>query len=121
MITLFALAATLQTAAIDWAGLAPLPYRAPPILTAEMQAFVRREAVSRNCPLPKAGTLTVEIAVLVDEANGIRTAVPRAIRCPTVEQYAAALVAGFARGNLLPRNDSAAQWYRASLTFTWKP
>ncbi|KRC81744.1 hypothetical protein [Sphingomonas sp. Root241] len=116
-----ALAAALQTTAIEWKGLAPLPWRTPPVLTAEMQAFVQREAVSRNCPLPGPGTLTVEVAVLVDEANGIRTAVPRAIRCPTVEQYAAALVAGFARGNLLPRTDSAAQWYRASLTFTWKP
>jgi len=121
VIAVIALTAALQSVAIDWNALAPLPYRAPPILTPEMQAFVRREAVSRNCPLPKPGTLTVEIAVLVDEANGIRTAVPRAIRCPTVEQYAAALVAGFARDNLLPRTDSTAQWYRASLTFTWKP
>jgi hypothetical protein len=117
-----ALAAALQTTAIDWKGLAPLPWRTPPALTAEMQAFVQREAVSRNCPLPGPGTITVEVAVLVDEASGIRTAVPRAIRCPTVEQYAAALVAGFARGNLLPRTGGGAeQWYRASLTFTWKP
>ena len=116
-----ALAAALQTAAIDWKGLAPLPWRTPPVLTAEMQAFVQREAVSRKCPLPAPGTITVEVAVLVDEASGIRTAVPRAIRCPTVEQYAAALVASFARGNLLPRTGAAAgQWYRASLTFTWK-
>jgi len=121
VIALLALAATLQSAAIDWNGLAPLPYRAPPILTAEMQAFVQRQAVSRKCPLPKPGTITVEVAVLVDEANGIRTAVPRAIRCPTVEQYAAALVAGFARNNLLPRTNAAEQWYRVSLTFTWKP
>ena len=55
----------------------------------------------------RPGTMTVEVAVLVDGANGIRTAVPRAIRCPTVEQYAAALVAGFARGNLLPRTGAA--------------
>jgi hypothetical protein len=117
-----ALAAALQTTAIDWKGLAPLPWRTPPVLTAEMQAFVWREAVSRNCPLPGPGTITVEVAVLVDDSSGIRTAVPRAIRCPTVEQYAAALVAGFARSNLLPRTGAAAgQWYRASLTFTWKP
>jgi hypothetical protein len=111
----------LQTAAIDWAGLAPLPWRAPPIVTPEMHAFVQSETITRKCPLATPGTITVEVAVLVDEANVLRTAVPRAIRCPTVEQYAAALVAGFARNNLMPRTSATEQWYRASVTFNWKP
>ena len=121
MIASLALAAALQTTAIDWKGLAPLPWRAPPLITAEMRAFVRREVVLRKCPLPKPGTIEVEVAVLVDEANGIRTTVPRAIRCPTVEQYAAALVASFARNNLLPRTGAGQIWYRAQLSFSEAP
>jgi hypothetical protein len=114
-----AFAAALQAAALNWSGLAPLPFRAPPIVTPEMNAFVQREVAARKCPLPKAGTLTVEVAVLVEDASGIRTTIPRAIRCPTVEQYAAAAIAGFARDNLLPRTGAGEQWYRASLTFSW--
>ncbi|NIJ19279.1 hypothetical protein FHS95_000948 [Sphingomonas naasensis] len=121
MIAALALAAALQTAPLDWKGLAPLPWRAPPLVTPEMHAFVRREAIARKCPLAKPGAMEVEVAVLVDEANGIRTAVPRAIRCPTVEQYAAALVASFARNNLLPRSGTGQIWYRAQLSFSWTP
>lgn len=124
MIPAFALALAAQTAPIDWDGLAPLPYRAPPIVTAEMQAFVRNEVTTRNCPVPATApqtvTVTVDVAVLVDPGDGIRVTVPRAIQCPTVEQYAAALVAGFARNNLLPRTAASEQWYKTSLTFTWK-
>ncbi|WP_294095409.1 hypothetical protein [Sphingomonas sp.] len=112
-----ALIAGLQVAAIDWEALPPLPYRAPPLVTAEMHGFVAREAKAGRCPHP-AGELRVDVAVLIDEAGGIRTTVPRAIQCAPVEQYAAALVAGFARGNLLPRMATGEQWYRTSLTFT---
>jgi hypothetical protein len=91
-------------------------------MTPEMQAFVQREVTTRKCPLETAGaqSLTIDVAILVDPTDGIRTTVPRAIRCPTVEQYAAALVAGFARNNLMPRTAASEQWYRTSLTFTWK-
>ena len=112
-------AALLQTAAIQWDALAPLPYRAPPLVTPEMQAFVERQVLTNRCPLATPGSVTVDVAVLVDDANGIRVTVPRAIRCPTVEQYASALVAGFARNNLLPRPGGGEQWYRTSITFTW--
>ena len=119
MMGAMALAAGLQLAAIDWDGLPPLPYRAPPLVTAEMHAFVGREVRARKCPR-RGREMRVDIAVLIDEAGGIRTTVPRAINCPSVEQYAAALVAGFARGNLLPRMASGEQWYRTSLSFTLK-
>lgn len=114
-----ALAAALQAVALNWDALPPLPWRAPPIVTADMQNFVQREVQLRRCPMGKPGKLEVQVAVLIDETGGIRTAVPRAINCPTVEQYAAALVAGFARNNLLPRPGASEQWYRTSLTFTW--
>lgn len=120
MIAALVLAAALQSATLDWDGLPPLPYRAPPLLTPEMHAFVRNEATTRKCTLTKPSNIVIEVAVLVDESNGIRVTVPRGVRCPTVEQYAAALVAGFARNNLLPQSNSGGErWYRTSLSFTW--
>jgi hypothetical protein len=119
MIAFLALAAALQGAAIDWDGLAPLPYRSEPVVTGDMVALVQREALAGNCPLPRGNTLAIEVAVLVDAGGGIRTTVPRGAQCPAVEQYAAALVAGFARNNLVPRSSTGAQWYRTSVTFTW--
>jgi len=122
MISTFTLLLVAQATSIDWDGLAPLPYRAPPIVTSEMQNFVQREVIERKCPVSPAGaqTVTVDVAILVDANDGIRVTVPRAMQCPTVEQYAAALVAGFARNNLLPRTTPNEQWYKTSLTFTWK-
>lgn len=115
-----AIIATAQTTAIDWNGLAPLPYRAPPVVTQEMHRFVQNETVARNCPLaPDATSLAVDVAVLVHDKGSIRVTVPKAIQCPTAEQYAAALVAGFARNNLLPRMGAGEQWYRTTITFTW--
>ncbi|WP_333571455.1 hypothetical protein [Sphingomonas sp.] len=123
MIAAFALALAFQASPlrIDWPSLAPLPYRAEPQITPDMLAFVASEVTARKCPLAIGPglTLTVDVAVLVDAQDNIRTTVPRAIQCPTVEQYAAAMVAGAARGNLLPRMASADQWYRATVTFTW--
>jgi hypothetical protein len=111
------LAAALQSMTLNWDALPPLPYRAPPLVTGEMQNFVQREFKLRGCATGTPGALQVDVAVMVDESGGIRTAVPRAIDCPSIEQYAAALVAGFARNNLMPRHGAADQWYRATLTF----
>ncbi|RYD94629.1 MAG: hypothetical protein EOP61_21310 [Sphingomonadales bacterium] len=117
MMSALALAAGIQVAAINWDALPPLPYRAPPLVTQEMHVFVNREAHTNKCP-HKGAEIQVDVAVLIDEAGGVRTTVPRAINCASVEQYAAGLVSGFARGNLLPRMASGEQWYRTSLTFT---
>ncbi|OAN66621.1 hypothetical protein [Sphingomonas sp. TDK1] len=123
MIATLALALALQSTPprIDWPSLAPLPYRTEPQITPDMLAFVANEVTTRKCPLAIGPglTMTVDVAVLVDPQDNIRTTVPRAIQCPTVEQYAAAMVAGAARGNLLPRMASGDQWYRAAVTFAW--
>lgn len=117
MIALALLAA--QTGPIDWAALPALPWRAPPVVTASMSDFAGREAKARRCPVPHGNSITVELAVLVD-GDAVRTVVPRAIDCATVEQYAAGLAVGFARNNLLPRDAGASgQWYKTSLTFSW--
>lgn len=113
-----------QAEAIDWAALPALPYRAQPRVTLGMSQFAAREARARRCPLPAMRgprqQLTVELAVLVDGEGEVRTVIPRAIQCATVEQYAAGLTAGFARGNLLPRGGASDQWYKTSLTFSWR-
>ena len=111
----------LQTGPIDWAALPALPYRAPPLVTPGMNDFAGREAKARRCPLPQGNSITVELAVLIDGDGGVRTIVPRAIDCATVEQYAAGLAASFARGNLPPRSAGAVEiWYKTSLTFKWE-
>lgn len=116
-----ALAAMPQQTGIDWAALPSLPYRTPPALSDSMNAFVQRQARLRRCPMPRASgpaqTITVELAVLIQADGEVRTVVPRAISCATVEQYAAGLVAAFARSNLVGAGE---QWYRTSLTFTWR-
>ncbi|QIG79560.1 hypothetical protein [Stakelama tenebrarum] len=112
-----------QTATIDWSSLPDLPYRAPPRLSRDMHDFAFREARSRSCPIadPNSGQwrMQVDIAVLVDGSGVVRVAVPRAIDCPTVEQYAAGLATAFAQNNLLPRESRTPQWYRTSLSFAW--
>lgn len=119
----WALAAALQLGTIDWPSLPMLPYRAPPAVTPQMHEFAGREATTRSCPLPPPSdgkqSLTVELAVLVDGRSEVRTVIPRAIDCATVEQYAAGLVRSFARANLAPRGGAAEQWYKTSLTFSW--
>jgi hypothetical protein len=123
MIAAAAFALATQLAGIDWPSLPLLPYRLPPQLSPQMHVFAAREARTRHCPLPPADgarqTITVQLAVLIDGEGQVRTVVPRAIDCATVEQYAAGLVAAFARNNLLPRSTGNEQWYKTSLTFAW--
>ncbi len=108
---------------IDWQALPPLPYRRTPRPTAQMAAFVRAELRRTGCPrpVPVAGRtqLQVDVAVLIGEDHVVRATIPRAIDCPTVEQYAAGLVVSYARGNLAPRFVNAGNWYRAVLLFDW--
>ncbi|MFV0622714.1 hypothetical protein ACBY01_01710 [Sphingomonas sp. ac-8] len=106
---------------IDWDGLDALPYRIQPQVTPQMARFVQDEMRHGRCtpPAPTAGKRRVhaDVAVLVGAAAIVRATIPRAINCPTVEQYAAGLVLGFARDNLNPRFAVEGNWYRASMTF----
>lgn len=108
---------------IDWQALPPLPYRRTPRPTARMTAFVQSEMRRTGCPRPApvGGRLQVQVdvAVLIGEDHVVRATIPRAIDCPTVEQYAAGLVVSYARGNLVPRFVNAGNWYRAVLLFDW--
>lgn len=106
---------------IDWSALPPLPLNQPPRMLPAMSNFVAREIRQRRCPLPQrtrtGWRLNLDLAVLIDEDGTIRTVIPRAINCPTVEQYGVGLVSTFARNNLAPRAAGTSQWYRMTLEF----
>ncbi len=108
---------------IDWQALPPLPYRRTPRPTPPMTSFVLAEMKRTGCPRPAAvagrAELRVDVAVLIGGEGLVRATIPRAIDCPTVEQYAAGLVVSFARGNLVPRFVTDGGWYRASMVFDW--
>ncbi len=108
----------------DWATLAPLPYVAAPQVTPAMEQFVAGEIAANRCatvkPVDGHYIVRVDVATLIGGDGTIRKAIPRAIGCPTVEQYSAGLVIGFARGNLPARGAGAAeQWYRTTLVYDW--
>ncbi|MFZ3483634.1 hypothetical protein [Sphingomonas sp. 3-13AW] len=110
-----------RTSPINWEALDALPYRVQPEVTPQMVEFVSGEMHEGRCtaPAPVAGKRRVhtDVAVLVGAGASVRATIPRAINCPTVEQYAAGLVLGFARGNLNPRFAVEGTWYRVSMTF----
>ena len=108
----------------DWSALAPMPYVSEPHMTPQLNAFVGGEVAAGRCVVPKPAdgryVVKVDVATLIDASGVIRKTVPHAISCPTVEQYAAGLVAGFARGNLMPRPSTGNTWYRATIVFDWR-
>ena len=50
----------------------------------------------------------------------MRRVTPRAIDCPTVEQFAAGLLLGAARNNVDLRGAATDSWYRTTMVFAWK-
>lgn len=116
-------AAELPALPTDWSALAPIPYVAAPKVTPELSGFVANEVVAGRCTVPKPVdghyVVRVDVATLVAADGSVRRAMPHAIACPTVEQYAAGLVTGFARGNLRMRAGAIDAWYRATIVFEW--
>lgn len=110
--------------AIDWESLPNLPYRETPSMTPAMHDWARGQVRARQCRARRLvdgrPAVRVEVAALVDE-DGVRATIPRAIGCPSIEQYAAGLVAGFSRNNLTQRTGAPGPaWYRATVTFAWR-
>lgn len=121
-----ALLALLQVGAplppVDWSTLPTLRYvRAADDVT-DLAAFVRGEVLAGRCThavqSPAGWSLKVDLAVLATPDGNPRRVVPRAIDCPSVEQYAAGLVQRMARDNI-DLNGSEGGWYRTALTFAW--
>ena len=101
---------------INLATLPPLTWRTPPQVTPELSAFVAAEIKAGRCAATKV-PLDLDLVVMVRGDGIVRQVVPRAIDCPTVEQFGAGLVTSFERSNL---RTPAAGWYRATLSFTWE-
>jgi hypothetical protein len=125
---MYALALLIQAPAdipplpADWSDLAQMPYVATPVISAPLDKFVADEIAAGRCAIPKPEdghyVVKVDIAALVDRDGAVRRAVPRAMGCPTVEQYSAGLVTSFARANLQVR--AGMLWYRTTLVYDWR-
>ena len=107
----------------DWSLLPTLRYVRSPAESPALADFVRAEVRGGRCaaqrPTETGWAITVDIALLVSPAGAIRRSVPRAIDCPSVEQYAAGLVSSRARGNVATDTIATDTWYRTALTFAW--
>jgi hypothetical protein len=95
-----------------------------PDYTLIMTKFVRDEVAAGRCtaPAPVEGHVSVklDLIVLVASSNGEAVRViPRAINCPTVEQFAAGVVQKATRGNIAGPPPSSDGWYRTGITITW--
>lgn len=105
----------------DWSLLAPMPYVTPPQIAPTLSSFVAGEIAAGRCAAARSANgryvVRVDVATLVGADGTVRRTVPRAIDCPTVEQYSAGLVLSFARANL-PRGTTD-QWYRATIVYDW--
>ncbi|WP_242182887.1 hypothetical protein [Sphingomonas sp. CARO-RG-8B-R24-01] len=108
----------------DWSALPALPYVAPRQATPQVSAFVAGEIAAGRCvaqrPADGHYVLRVDVATLVGADGTIHRVVPHAIACPTIEQYAAGLVTGFARGNIALHPGMTDSWYRTTIVFDWR-
>ena len=110
----------------DWSKLPDLRLTTTPDYAAIMTKFVHDEIAAGRCaaPTPVDGrtSIKVDMVVLVSSANGEAVKiVPRAIKCPTVEQFAAGVVQKAARGNIVGPPPATDGWYHVGMTLTWGP
>ncbi|SEK31445.1 hypothetical protein SAMN05216382_0169 [Sphingomonas palmae] len=110
-------AATINSPPADWRTLPAL--RAPTTEAAELVSdYVRDEVRAGRCAAPQPGTLSIDLAVYVAETGRVRRIVPRAINCPTVEQYASGVALRSLRGQIEP--PEMVGWHRMTIAFTWR-
>lgn len=118
-----AVAAAVPT---DWSTLPSLRLTATPDYPAIMTKFVRDEVAAGRCVAPAAAdgkvSVKIDMVVLVSSANGeVQRIVPKAIKCPTVEQFAAGVVQKASRSNVAGPPPTTDSWFRTGMTLTWGP
>lgn len=86
--------------------------------TPNLSDYVRDEVQAGRC-MSTDTSVRVDLAVLVGSDGRVRRIVPRAINCPTVEQYATGIVSRLARRNVVPPPQE--NWFRTTVTFSWVP
>ena len=106
----------------DWSTLPPLRIRRQATTLANTSAYVHAEVMAGRCAKAvrtvQGWSLSLDLAVLMTRDGRVRRITPRAIDCPTVEQYAAGVILG-ARDSIDVVDTDADTWYRTSLTFAW--
>lgn len=109
----------------DWTTLPVLRFRRPIAAATDAASFVQGEVGAGRCPhairTPQGWSLAIDVALLASPDGRVRRVTPRAIDCPTVEQFAAGLLLGSARDNIDMRGAAVDTWYRTSMAFAWKP
>jgi hypothetical protein len=90
---------------------------------ANTSTYVHGEVLAGRCDkavrTESGWTLTLDLAVLATPQGRLRRVTPRAIDCPTVEQYAAGVLVGTPRDSLDLGDPQGDTWYRTSMTFAW--
>jgi len=106
----------------DWTALPVLRIRKQASTFANTSAYVHGEVMAGRCVKAirtmQGWSLTLDLAVLMTPDGRVRRVTPRAIDCPTVEQYAAGVILG-ARDSIDVVDTDSDTWYRTSLTFAW--
>lgn len=126
-LALMAQAATAPAAApllrSNWSTLPSIRFMKPVIDGPRLADFVRAEIRHGRCAAQRRTSagwgLTIDVAVLVTPQGFVRRTVPRAIDCPSVEQYAAGLAFSRAAGNIATEGMTADGWFKTSVAFAW--
>jgi hypothetical protein len=107
----------------DWSALPTLRFERTVGDNPALADFVRAEVRQGHCAAQRATatgwTISIDIALLVTPQGLVLRTVPRAIGCPSVEQYAAGLAFSRAMGNVDTDGMASDGWYRMSMAFTW--
>jgi hypothetical protein len=109
----------------DWSTLPMLPVGRSVTAQADTSTYVRAEVLAGRCTkavrTARGWALTVDLAVLTTPDGHVRRVTPRAIDCPTVEQYAAGIMLGSVRNSIDVDDPLTNGWYRVVMNFTWGP
>lgn len=106
----------------EWPALPlfPLPRTAA---VKDASAYVRAEVDAGRCRaalMGQQGThLVAPVVILVGPGGGVRRIVPRAIGCPTVEQYTVGYLLSLTRAGPGPSAPLTPGWYRLAVTYRW--
>lgn len=106
----------------DWAALPRFPLARTSGI-ADASTYVRAEVEAGRCDTAvtdeEGASLVAPVAILVGDGGAVRRIVPRAIDCPTVEQYTVGYLLSLTRPDpdspLLP----PAGWYKLDVTYRW--